>query len=520
MSAETPKTNSSSCSATPLPLGSIRPRLFTPPLRQLTPQTSYGFGVIAFAENVLRMPLDPWQQWAVIHGGELLEDGRPRFRLLLLIVARQNGKTHLCAVLALYWLFVARIRLVLGTSTKLDYAAESWRAAVNYALGVPALAKRIPRRGGVLSGKGAETLTTVERSRYKIGTADRSGGRSLPVERLICDELREHESWDAYNAAVYAMQAQAHGQGFLISNMGDEKAVVLLELRQQALDFIKDGTGDYRLGIMEWSAPEDADPMDPHAWAAANPQLGRRIHHEDMLSAAVKATRPGADPALLSGFLTETLCMTVPALDPAIDQAAWQACNVPGAMDDTRGRLAACVDLAPDGMHATLAVAALLHDGRVRVEAVKAWEGPGAAAALERELPQWAARIRPQVLGWLPVGPAAAVAATLADRRKDGRRGWPPPRVTVAEIRGETIAICMGLAELVKSRGMVHSGQALLDHQAGHAEKKPRGDGWIFARSGGGHVDAMYAIAGAAHLARTLPTSLGKPRVLLPRTSR
>src|SRR5688572_4099455 len=259
MPAETRKTSSSSCSATPSPLGSIRPRLWTPPLRPLTPQTSYGFGVIAFAANVLRMPLDPWQQWAVIHGGELLEDGRPRFRLLLLIVARQNGKTHLCAVLALYWLFVARIRLVLGTSTKLDYAAESWRAAVNYALGVPALAKRIPRRGGVLSGKGAETLTTTERSRYKIGTADRRGGRSLPVERLICDELREHETWDAYNAAVYAMNAQPHGQGFLISNMGDEKAVVLLELRAQALDFIETGAGDYRLGIMEWSAPEDAD---------------------------------------------------------------------------------------------------------------------------------------------------------------------------------------------------------------------------------------------------------------------
>lgn len=519
MQAATLKMTSSNSCEQPLPLGSIRPRLWTPPLRPLTPETSYGFSVVAFAANVLRMPLDPWQQWAVIHGGELLEDGRPRFRLLLLIVARQNGKTHLCAVLALYWLFVARIRLVLGTSTKLDYAAESWKAAVQYAMDVPALAKRIPRRGGVLSGKGAETLTSIERCRYKIGTADRRGGRSLPVERLICDELREHDSWDAYNAAVYAMNAQPHGQAILITNQGDDKAVVLHELRRQALDFIKTGDGDPRLGIMEWSAPEKADPMDPAAWAAANPQLGRRIHHDDMRSAALKATKEGADPELLTGFLTETLCMTVPALTPAIDPEAWKACEQVGDMSAYRGRIAAFFDMSPDGRHATLAAAAYVNTDLIRVETVKAWAGPDTAAQVERELPGWVARVRPQTLGWMPSGPAAAVAAVLADRRKKGVRGWPPAGVTVDEIRAESPAVCMGFAALVDAGRMAHSGQELLDHQISRAERLQRGDVWVFGRAGDGHVDALYAVAGAAHLARTLPTAVGKPRIILPKIS-
>lgn len=503
-----------------LPLGSIRPRLWTPPLRKLTPETSYGFAVIAFAAAVLREPLDPWQQWIVIHIGELLEDGRPRFRQVLMIVARQNGKTHLCKVLALYWIFVARTRLVLGTSTKLDYAAESWHAAVDTAMAIPALASRIPKRGGILKGKGAEQLKTTERCRYKIGTADRTGGRSLSVDRLICDELREHDSWDAYNAAVYAMNARPYAQAVMISNQGDETAVVLRSLRSDALDYMATGEGDWRLGLFEYSAPEGADPLDPASWAAANPQLGRgRMDYDTIRSDAVKAMAKGADPEKRTGFLTEVLCMDVPSLDPAIDPAAWADCSSAGTLSEARGRLAACVDLSPDGQHATLAAAALLPDGRVRVEAVRAWDGPGAAAALERELPEWVTRVRPQVLGWMPNGPAAAVAATLADRRKAGRRGWPPPGVAVAEIRGENTAVCMGLAELVTAGGMVHSGQALLDHQAEHAEKKPRGDGWVFARTGGGHVDALYAIAGAAHLARTLPTAVGKPRIILPRSS-
>ncbi|MEV0902896.1 terminase, partial [Actinoplanes sp. NPDC049802] len=346
-----------------------------------------------------------------------------------------------------------------------------------------------------------------------------------PVERLICDELREHHTWDAYNAAMYAMNAQPHGQAVMISNQGDARAVVLRSLRKDALRYIETGEGDWRLGLFEYSAPAGTDPMDPAGWAAANPQLGRgRMDYDTIRSSAIKAVAKDADPEQRTGFLTEVLCMDVPNLDPAINPAAWAACLDVGDLSGARSRLAACVDLSPDGQHATLAVAAVLADGRVRVEAAKAWEGPGAAAALERELPEWVARVRPQVLGWLPAGPAAAVAATLADRRKAGRRGWPPPGVTVTEIRAETPAVCMGLAELVTANGVAQSGQTLLDHQVGHAGKRTRGDGaWVFDRSTtdseAQHVDAVYAISGAAHLARTLPTAIGTPRILLPRNA-
>lgn len=511
------KTPSLASAQAALPLGSTRPRLWTRPLRKLTPETSYGYRVIWFAAVVLGMPLDPWQQWAVIHLGELLPDGRPRFRRVLMIVARQNGKTHLLMVLSLYWIFVERIGLVLGTSTKLDYAAESWTAAVNAALAIPALAKRIPARGGVRRGKGAEVLTTTDRCRYKIGTADRSGGRSLPVERLILDELREHKTWEAYNASYYAMNAQPHGQAVMITNQGDEKAVVLKEVRAEALAYIETGAGDERLGLFEWSAWEGCDPLDPYAQAAANPQLGRRMDHDTMRSAALAATAPGASGEKLTGYLTENLCMDVPNLDPAIDPGAWAACCEHASLDDARSRLAACVDLSPDGLHGTLAVAALMPDGRIRIETVTVWEGPGAAAKLERELPAWVGRVRPQVIGWMPTGPAAAVAATLADRRKAGVRGWPPPGVTVTEIRAELPAVAMGFVELVNSGGVLHGGQDMLDQQVRGAEKHRRGDVWVFGRSGDAHVDAVYAVAGAAHLARTLPTAVGKPRVIVPK---
>lgn len=70
--------------------GSTMPRLWTRPLVvgppgpcgcgcALTPATSDGYDVAAWASDVLGVTLRPWQRWALIHGLELLPDGRPRF---------------------------------------------------------------------------------------------------------------------------------------------------------------------------------------------------------------------------------------------------------------------------------------------------------------------------------------------------------------------------------------------------------------------------------------------------------
>lgn len=488
-----------------VPLGSITPRLWTRPLRPLTPETSYGFRVIWFAAVILGEPLDPWQQWCVIHLGELLPDGRPRFRQVLILVARQNGKTHLCKVLSLYWLFVERQAMVFGTSTNLEQAKEAWEFAVELAQQTPALAHRVR---SVRIGNGQQVLSTTDRCRYKIGAADRRGGRGKTIRRAIGDELREQHTWDAYNAVTFATNAVPDAQIVYITNQGDTRSIVLASLRRAAL-----AGDDMSLGIFEYSAPPGTHPTDPAGWAAANPQLGRRMDPAALAGQALRVSKPDADPEELAGFLTEALCMSVDRLDPAINPAAWKDCRDVGDLAAARSRLALCVDLSPDGLHATLAAAAVLEDARVRVETVHEWTGPAAAAALERDLPGWVAKLKPQTLGWFPTGPAAAVAAQLADRRKDGVRGWPPAGVTVAEIRGETTAVCMALAKQVNAHTLAHSGQAMLDAQVRGAEKKPRGDGWVFARAGG-NVDAVYAVAGAAHLARTLPVPVGKPRVL------
>jgi hypothetical protein len=474
--------------------GSTEPRLWTKPLRKLTPKTSYGFAVIDFAKNVLDFPLDPWQEWLVIHAGELMKDGRPRFRQVVTLVARQNGKTSLLVVLTLFWLFEEQRRMVLSTSTKLDTAKEAWKRAVHMAEATPVLSRQIPAKRGIKWAMGGEELETVGGCRYKIAAANASGGRGLTIDRLVMDELQEAYSWDSYNAAVPATNAIPDAQIFMIATMGVEKSVVLQALRTQALE-----GQDERLGLFEWSSPDGMAATDIKALAMANPNLGRRITLDTVMGPAKRAESARGEQ--LSSFLREYHCRFVPLLDPAIDLEAWAECLEPGEWKGLEGKIALCLDVSLDELHAALYAAAV--DGeRVRVDFVRAWEGQHAIHEMSAELPSLVAKIAPEVLGWFPNGPAAAAAAALEERD-----GWPPGAVRLEPIRGDVTAACMGFAEQVRARVIARSDDPLLDAHVRAAEKMYYGDGWRFTRRGAGQVNAAYAAAGAVHLARTFPNT-------------
>lgn len=517
-------------------LGCTRPRLLTPPLVvgdvgpcpcgecALTPETSYGFDFIGFCADVGN-PLDPWQQLAAVHLGELLPDGRPRFRFVLLLVARQNGKTELVELLIMYWLYIGQVELVLGTSSKLDYARESWDE----------VRRRIMRRrflrdelapNGIRKANGEQTITILvpdpnadpddadapgRECRYKIAAATEDAGRSLTVHRLVLDELRKHNDFTCHDAAVPTTNAVPDAQILACSNQGDDTAVVLHELRGQALTFIETGVGDYRLGLLEWSSPDGSDPTDPYALAQANPNVGRyrdRNHWDDLMGPALRAKAAGGKQ--LAGFRIEYMCMRVPRLNPAVDEGHWRANTYQGAplgVDPLRGRVVLCFDVSPDERHAVLYAAAMDDDGIVWGDVVAAWASP---ADLRADLPGHVRRIRPLAVGWFPGGPAAAVAAAMSERRRgqSARTAWPPPGVSFVEITGDVPAACMGLAELVAADQFKHGNDPLTNDHVIGAEKLQVGDRWRFVRGTQeqpAHCSGAYAVAGAAYLARTTP---------------
>ena len=99
-------------------LGAEVPRIFTPPRRELTPETTHGFAAIAFAEQVLGVQLFPWQKWLLVHALELddTDPGRYRYRFVVVEVARQNGKTMLMLILALWHIYALDSGMVIATA--------------------------------------------------------------------------------------------------------------------------------------------------------------------------------------------------------------------------------------------------------------------------------------------------------------------------------------------------------------------------------------------------------------------
>lgn len=473
------------------PLGSTAAAWFPEPLRDLDdPKATYGHAVIAFARNVCRTPLDPWEEWLVLRCGELTGDNLPRFRQILTIVARQNGKSFLLRVLAAFWLFARKYALVVGVANKLDMALESWNATVKLARSRPVLDKRIAK---VITGNGKERLETVDGCRYLVSAAGKDAARGYTVDRAVWDEVRQEHDYETHSALLPTMSAVVDAQLFMISNMGTDSSVVLNDTIDVALR-----GDDPTLGAFLWWADPDCDPQDPAAHAAANPNLGIRVQPDELAAAAARAVSLGGEP--LARFKQERLCIRTKVMDAAVDSRAWERCRKPGTLDDAKDRVRACVDVSLDGLHCTFSVAAELPDGRVRVEVVRSWEGRKCMDEAAADLPTLLDRIHPRSIGWFPNGPGTAMGPVLAKF----------PNVQPLK---DLPAVCMSFAEAVDGERVVHSGQPLLDTHVGAAEKLRTGDRWVFSRKGSGGVDALYSVAGATFLVRSGPPKL---RTVLP----
>jgi hypothetical protein len=348
--------------------------------------------------------LFPWQEWLLEHALELNPDGTFRFRNVVVLVARQNGKSTLSQVLSLFALYVLHTDLVLGTAQDLDTAEEVWEGALEIIEETPRLAAKAAKPIRV---NGKKTIRLLSGERYKVKAANRGAGRGLSSDLIMLDELREHTSWDAWGAITKTTIARDNAQVWALSNAGDASSIVLRHLRAKAhqqlgdpdgiadavddqvpdeLDDLEDDFPDDSLGIFEWSAAPGCDVGDRDAWRQANPSLGYTITERTIASA--QAT----DPDWV--FRTEVLCQwSEGSLVGPFPPGAWEAGT------DSESRIGAdsprawCVDVSHDRGMAYIAVAGYREDGDPHVEVVAQRAGTA-----------W-------VADWF--------------REKDTRRGWP-----------------------------------------------------------------------------------------------
>jgi hypothetical protein len=432
--------------------GITEPRLFTPPLVELTPDTTRGYEAIAFAEEVMGLTLTPWQRWLFIHALELRPDGTFRFRTIIVLIARQNGKTTWLQVLALWCLYVEGAPLVLGTAQSLDLAEECWQGAVELAQGVPELADEIEK---VTLVNGKKQLLLTGGQRYKVQAATRKGGRGLSANMVVLDELREHQSWDAWAAITKTTLARRNALTIGLSNAGDVLSIVLSHLRSLALRDIEEGAQS-SLGLFEWSAPEGCALDDLDAIRQANPSLG----YTDLSIEAIEGARETDTEDV---FRTEVLCQW-------IEHDKWAACTDPDSQIPVGSNLVFAVDTSWDRLMTHIAVAGVREDGRRHVEVVAAGEGTDWVA------PWLIERVRahaPLAVALQGVGaPASSIVGDLANIG-----------VQIHAIGGTDIARACGyFHDAIVSRQVAHIGQEDVDKAVSVAVARSLADAWALDR--------------------------------------
>lgn len=354
-------------------MGKTEPRISTPPLRELTPETSLGFACNEYARDVLHKKLYPWQKWALIHMleiiGDLGGDWRFRFRTVLILISRQNGKTVLSEVIASFFLNVLCVDSVFGTSLSLDKAEEVWEAVVQDQETIPELSAELHR---VCRTNGSKKLVLTGLRQYKVGAPTRRAGRGDSNDLVLLDEVREQRNWETWSASVASTNAKPNGMVVCFSNAGDPDSVVLRQLRETAIaDINGSEAGDYggdvdatTLGLFEWSAEDGAATDDIEQLAQANPAMGYGYLTERALLSNRK-TFPE------SKFRSECMCQQVETILPApFPDGAWAAGLDMQSYIAPESELYFGIDLSADRKWASIGVCGMREDGHYHIEVV------------------------------------------------------------------------------------------------------------------------------------------------------
>lgn len=482
------------------PKGSREPRICTPPLRPLTPETTLGYACIFFAENILGVQLLPFQQALLIRALETAPGHRLRFKYVFLLVARQNGKSTVAQVISLFFMFGLRKPTVVGTAQDLSIAEGLLAGCVEVVESNPIL-KNYIRNVNNTNGKKSLTVAcegpTGERaeSTYLVKAATRKAGRGLSSDLVLLDELREQTNWVVWAAVANTIIARPNAQVWGLSNAGDISSAVLMHYRKQAHKAlgdpdgivredekengltlqVKDGTeDDDSVGLFEWSAKPGRSIMDRDGWLEANPAIGWVI---DPAVIKTATAQPEAE------FRTECLCQWVLDMyEGPFAHGAWDKCrDMAGVIPDENPAVFA-VDVSWDRDLAYVAAAGINSDGRPQVEICA-----GRASRNWQEwVPEW-------FTSWVdPANPVDVVvnskgcpAAALIDHLKK------VPGLRVREWQGSDVTLGCGLfydrvmaaeKENPDRTPLAHRGQEALDLAASAAVKRNAGDGWMWDR--------------------------------------
>ena len=420
--------------------------------------------------EIIKMPLLPWQEHVLKDMLTVDTKGKWIRKTNLLLIARQNGKTHLARMLILAHLIKWETNVLIMSSNR-SMALDTFRQVTDILENNDHLKGFVKQ---IRYANGTESIEMLNGTRLDVVAATRDGSRGRSVNGLLfIDEVREI-SEEGFRAATPVTRAHPNSHTLLCSNAGDAFSTVLNDLRERAISYPPKSFGFY-----EYSAPQYCDIWDRNAWAMANPSLGYTISEETLEEAV--ATSP------IENTRTELLCSWIDSLS-----SPWPYGILEETSDSTLEMTAGAYtvfgfDVSPSRRNGSLVAGQILPDGRIGIGILETYSSEVAIDELKMaaSIKGWADIYKPRLVCF-----DKYATQTIADRLSQSG-------VMVGDISGQQFyKACGDLLEGLVNHRVVHNGQSELIQQMNNCAAKVNDSAWrIIKRKSAGDISAPIGLA-------------------------
>ena len=454
--------------------GSTKPRLSNAPIKGKSRIDEVIPWLKSLKDQGQPMELLPWQEHVLTDMLKVDKAGKWVRKTNLLLIARQNGKTHLARMRILAGLFIFGEMSIVAMSSNRSMALDTFRKVCDIIEENDSLKMQVKQ---IRVANGQESVELLSGARYEIVAATRDGSRGKTADLLYIDELRE-VSEEAWTAAKPITRARPNSQILLTSNAGDAFSSVLNSLRSRCLSYPPKS-----LGFWEYSAEDFAKIHDKDAWYQANPALGYLIDEsvieEAIATSSVEASR------------TETLCQWVSALKSPWAYRSFEDLTVQDLKLEPGRPTIFGMDISVTKKNASLVAAQLMEDGKIGVGVIFQLYSEIAIDELKMaaETANWAKEYKPKLICF-----DKYTSMSVADRL--AQSGYK-----TQDMSGQVFyQACSDLYDALVNRRLVHAGQDSLVNSMNNCAAKEVDHGWrIVRRKSAGDVTAAIALAMVVH---------------------
>ena len=452
--------------------GATKPRVHSPLLKGKTRANE----IIEMVERLKMDKLMPYQEFILKDMMMVDKNNNYRRKTSLLLISRQNGKSHLGRVRVIWGMFYGDEKKIIIMSANRATSLMLFREIAWIIESTPEL-KAMTKV--IRYANGGERIELLNGATLDVISDNSSSPRGRTADFLWIDEIREI-SEDGYKAAVPVTRARANAQTFLTSNAGDAFSAVLNNLVERAKEYPPETFGYY-----EYSAPQyckidiTLDSFWRDAVVPSNPALGYIITKESIEEAIATAQ--------IETTRTETLCQFVDSL-----QSPWPF----GILEDTSDNTLEIAvgaytifgfDVSPSRRNASLVAGQLLPDGRIGIGIMQTWSSQVAVDDLKiaAEIKGWCDLFHPRMVCY-----DKYATQSIADRLKQAG-------VMTEDVSGQQFyQACGDLLTGLVTHKVVHNGQAELIQQMNNCAAKVNDSAWrIVKRRSSGDISAPIGIA-------------------------